>query len=518
MKPRTSILIVDDRPDGLLALEAALASPDYEIVKASSGKEAVALLFDRTYAVILLDVQMPGMDGFETARVIKQLNPSRDTPIIFVTAINKEAAHINRGYDAGAVDYIFKPLDPNVVRSKVKIFVELYEKNLKIREQADLLLEYQSQVTKTITDNATVALFMTDREGRVTFSNPAAEALTGYEAHEIHGSRLADILREEPQDGPPVCTSERLSEPIRECESVFTRKDHSRFCGSVSTSPLVQNGERAGAVVEIRDITEAKRAEESLREAANQLARSNRDLEQFAYVASHDLQEPLRKILSFSDRLKDPGLKEIGDRERDYFERMQGAAMRMRTLIDDLLNFSRVTVRESHFEEVDLGQVISEVLYDLEVRIKQTGAVVEVDPLPPIVANPSQMRQLFQNLISNAVKFAKKDEAPRIRVSWRRAVEGGFFEIVVEDNGIGFEEKYLDRIFKPFQRLHARTEFEGTGIGLAICQKILQRHGGHITARSAPGRGSSFVIGLPLLRIIDASTETPNKHASVSAD
>lgn len=241
---------------------------------------------------------------------------------------------------------------------------------------------------------------------------------------------------------------------------------------------------------------------------SQELARSNAELQNFANVASHDLQEPLRKIQTFGDRLKAKCNEALTDQGRDYLERMQNAAGRMQILIDDLLMFSRITTKAQPFVPVDLSQVVREVLSDLEVRIETTQAQVEVGAMPIIDAEPLQMRQLFQNLIGNALKFHQTVELPRVRVyshllhDQHLETEGvatpTLCQVVVEDNGIGFDEKYLDRIFSVFQRLHGRSEYEGTGMGLAICRKIVERHGGSLTAKSTPGQGATFIATLPI--------------------
>lgn len=247
---------------------------------------------------------------------------------------------------------------------------------------------------------------------------------------------------------------------------------------------------------------EHQQAEEKARAFAVELQRSNRELEQFASVASHDLQEPLRKIQAFGDRLQARCAAGLGDQGREYLDRMRSAAARMSTLINDLLAFSRVTTRAQPFVPVDLGREARAVVSDLEGRLHQTGGRVELGPLPTLHADPMQMRQLLQNLIGNGLKFHKPGEAPAVRVEGRLrpesgGPENGIWEITVQDNGIGFEEKYLDRIFELFQRLHPRNQYEGTGIGLAICRKIVERHGGTISARSTPGQGATFVVTLP---------------------
>lgn len=262
----------------------------------------------------------------------------------------------------------------------------------------------------------------------------------------------------------------------------------------------------------IEDITERKRAEEKLKAFSLKLERSNRELQDFASVASHDLQEPLRKIQAFGDRLKIKCGDRLSDEGRDYLERMQSAARRMQALINDLLVFSRVESKAQPCVPINLAEVAREVISDLEVHIEQTGGRVEVGALPTLEADPLQMRQLLQNLIGNALKFRRAGEPPVVRVhgvvlperrqrslpSAGDSSAGQLCQILVTDNGIGFDEKYLDRIFTVFQRLHGRDVYEGTGIGLAVCRKIAVRHGGDITARSAPGQGATFIVTLPL--------------------
>jgi signal transduction histidine kinase len=251
------------------------------------------------------------------------------------------------------------------------------------------------------------------------------------------------------------------------------------------------------------EVGERRRAEQKLQIFTRELERSNRELQDFAFVASHDLQEPLRKIQAFGDRLGSKFGPQLGEQGGDYLERMQSAAQRMHILINDLLTFSRVASKAQPFVMLDIGDTIGEVLCDLEVRIQQTGGSVEVGSTFPIEADPLQMRQLFQNLIGNALKFHRPGVPPVVKVVMDppEIAEGPGAEIcrvMVEDNGIGFDEKYLDRIFTPFQRLHSRAAYEGTGMGLAVCRKIVERHGGAITARSTPDVGTTFILNLPI--------------------
>jgi light-regulated signal transduction histidine kinase (bacteriophytochrome) len=265
----------------------------------------------------------------------------------------------------------------------------------------------------------------------------------------------------------------------------------------------------------VQDITERKQMEEALRESRDELElrvqertaelktymkkleESNQALQEFASIASHDMQEPLRKVSSFGNMLKQKYGDSIGEGGKDYLDRMLGATDRMQILLKSLLEYSRVTSRAESFKQVELSTIIREVLSDLEVRIASTGGEVQIGELPTIEADPTQMRQLFQNLIGNALKFHQDGEKPVVKV--HRSDDGsGAFKITIEDNGLGFEERYLDRIFAPFQRLHGRnSSYEGTGMGLAICKKIVERHRGSITAKSSPGSGAAFIITLP---------------------
>jgi light-regulated signal transduction histidine kinase (bacteriophytochrome) len=236
-------------------------------------------------------------------------------------------------------------------------------------------------------------------------------------------------------------------------------------------------------------------AEKILNEYSENLARSNRELEDFAYVASHDLQEPLRKIQAFGNLLESEYSDKIRGEGSEYLKRMQNAASRMSTLIEDLLAFSRVTTRQNPLEHISLNLIVGDVLGDLETRIQETNATIDVGALGKVVADPTHMRQLFQNLIGNALKFHKPDTAPAIKISG--VTKSGDIEIKVSDNGIGFEEKYMDRIFSVFQRLHDKKSYEGTGIGLAVCRKIAERYNGTITATSKKGMGSTFIVRFP---------------------
>lgn len=352
------------------------------------------------------------------------------------------------------------------------------------------------------------AIGFSDFGGNLIDVNDAYTDLTGYTKEELlDGKTFHQLTPPEYHQGDLEAVNKiiEFNQPA-ELEKEFIRKDGSRVPVSVTAYSVKGNdGSPIGLAAIIRDITERKAAEEQLKVFNRKLQQSNRELQDFAYVASHDLQEPLRKVQAFADRLGSKYADRLDETGLDYLQRMRNAAGRMQTLIQDLLAFSRVTTKAQPFAAVDLEKIAREVLSDLEVKIEETGAQVEVEDLPTVEADPVQMRQLIQNLVGNAIKFHPKNVTPVIRVSAQTNGNGNgangtnnhYCKITVKDNGIGFEEKYLEKIFTVFQRLHGRSEYEGSGVGLAVCRKIVERHHGTITAKSTPGKGASFIISLP---------------------
>ena len=338
--------------------------------------------------------------------------------------------------------------------------------------------------------------------------NRAAEQAFGHSRDKVLGTRPSDVLF------PPSLSAEHRSRIERYLEagegSMLGKRVEvtaSRANGDVFHAEMAMTiGQSNGAPVLtffVRDISPRKKAEEGQVRYAAELERSNRDLEQFAYVASHDLQEPLRKIRAFGDRLEMKCKDLLDETALECVSRMQNAAGRMQELIDGLLTLSRVTTRANDFEQVDLGEIVEQVVGDLEVQIERVHGRVEVGKLPTIQAEPLQMRQLLQNLIANALKFHRPEEPPVVKIEARyvlpreqrqsrKSLAEEKCRITVADNGIGFDQQYAERIFGIFQRLHPRDVYEGTGIGLAICRRIVEHHGGQISVQSTPGKGSTL--------------------------
>jgi PAS domain S-box-containing protein len=353
-----------------------------------------------------------------------------------------------------------------------------------------------ARASREILDTMADALFVIDAEGRIRVVNHAVHELLGWRDSDLLG-RAIDRLEELTGDETISRTLRDLAKrgAIRDQERRLRHADGHSVAVSVSISPIREQDVQEGAVVIARDIRARKRAEEELQSALRHLEQSNRELEDFAYVASHDLQEPLRKIQAFGDLLRSKHAAALPDQARDYIERMQSAAKRMQVLINDLLSFSRVTTKAQPFAPVDLAHVAAEVVKDLEIRLHDSGGQITLGAMPVIDADPLQMRQLLQNLAGNALKFHRPDVPPVVEIEG--AIEGDRCRLTVTDNGIGFEDKYAERIFTMFERLHGRTQYEGTGIGLAICRKIVERHGGEIRAHGKPGAGATFTVTLP---------------------
>ena len=372
------------------------------------------------------------------------------------------------------------------------------------RKRAEEATERDRNLLRTLVETIPDRIYAKDTEARFILNNAAHLSALGAKSQSDSLGKT-DFDFRAPEIASKCMTDDQ--QVLQSGKALHNREEQTRLADGapgwilVNKVPLRDpDGKIIGLVGISRDITQRKEADEKLRTYAEKLERSNRDLQDFAYIASHDLQEPLRKIQAFGDRLKAKYNDALGDTGRDYLARMFDAAARMQTLINDLLSFSRVTTKAQPFAPVDLDKILREVLSDLEVRIEQTQGKVESAPLGTISADALQMRQLFQNLIGNALKFHKPNEAPVIRIQSQRTQgdEEPQIEITFVDNGIGFDQKYADRIFVIFQRLHGRSQYEGTGVGLAVCKKIAERHGGTITAESKEGAGATFRVVLPI--------------------
>ena len=360
---RPNILIVDDRRENLLATEKVLKNLDAGIFKANSGNEALSLMLRHEFALILLDVQMPEMDGFEVAMLMRDHETMCGIPIIFVTAISKEEKYATQAAEIGAVDYIFKPINPDILKSKVKVYLDLY-----------------------------------------------------------------------------------------------VQREH---------------------ILKLNKI----------------LSQSNEELERFAYICSHDMQEPVRMMNSYGGMLEADSIDILNESSRKYLKFIISNAQRMQNMIHDILTFSRVGREEITIELVNCNAILRDVLAELDSVIREKNARIVSHDLPTFKTSPTLMRILLQNLIGNALKFQNGGKRPEISVEVDQ--EGSLWRFSVRDNGIGIDPKFHDRIFTIFQRLHRKEEYPGTGIGLSTCRKFIRLCGGDIGFESEPGEGSTFFFTLP---------------------
>ncbi len=391
--------------------------------------------------------------------------------------------------------------DADAKDAEIIALVEAFNKMTENLSNTLISRDYVENIFQSIGDAITII----NEEGRITTVNSATLNLLKYTKEELIGKHAGILFGEVIGEGDIRKIRYQLThgQGFDDLATAYVTKSQTQIPVIISGSLLTNRvGTEYDLVIVAKDITERKQQEEELQSIVIKLEQSNRELQDFAHIASHDLQEPLRKIMAFGDRLNSKYTEVLDDQGRDYLKRMRNAAVRMQFLIQGLLTYSRVTTKAQPFARVDLSAVKQEVLSDLEFRILETGGhIVETDKLPVVNADPLQMRQLFQNLISNALKFSRKGEPPLVKISCRSVSINGNgktrHEISIEDNGIGFEEQYADRIFGVFQRLHGRNEFEGSGIGLSICRKIVMRHGGDIAAKSTPGQGAIFIFTLP---------------------
>ncbi len=391
-------------------------------------------------------------------------------------------------------------------QGKTRGFVKI-TKDMTAVMNAEQALEQKDITLFSILDNMGEGVHVSDEQGNLVVINKKAEEILG----DVRGGTPDQWQKEYgifEMDGVTPYPKEKMAtwravhgENTDDMEQIIrNEKNPDGITISVLGRPLRDSkGNLMGGIVVFRDVTQKKKDEE-IRIRNKALEASNQEMQDFTFVASHDLQEPLRKVLSFGALLKDGYAEKLGEEGAGYIDRMQNAAHRMQTLITDLLDLTRVTSKARPFVMTDLNQSIREVLSDMETRIQECGATVDLDPLPVLEADPTQMRQLFQNLLGNALKFRRADVNPLIKIKARIMDPStrDLCRISIEDNGIGFDNQYKDQIFKVFERLHGRDEYQGTGIGLAICRKVVERHGGTITAEGRPGNGCVFSITLPL--------------------
>ena len=516
------ILIVDDNAQNIFSLKQLLELHKFKVDSAESGQEALKKILQNEYSLIILDVQMPDMDGFEVAEAISGYSKSKDIPIIFLSAINTHKKYIAKGYGSGGVDYVTKPFDPDILLLKVKTFYKLSEQHRRLNEMDKILraeievrkkvesdLQDRIEELKSTLESIPQMAFNTDESGKIEFVNERwSDYSTEQKAFpETEGVSIAQCILE------AIDSKNQFKQEVR-----IKRLDNNEFRYHILYfTPVKKDGVLFKWVGIFTDIHEQKMASEileqkvlsrtkQLNESNKRLEDSNNELQQFAFVASHDLQEPLRKIQVFSAMVREGAAMDKPE-NKIYLNKIAAAAERMRKMITDLLDFARPPELD-FFKKANLNKIIEEVLSDLEVKIKTLNAKIEVDKLGEFDMVPGQIKQLFQNLILNSLKFSRTGVTPVVSVTGEfiqeksfeapAKMKGNYYRISVSDNGIGFDEVYADRIFEIFQRLNQKDAYEGSGIGLSIVKKIIDRHHGLIKASGKKGEGSTFTFILPV--------------------
>ena len=532
--PPANILIVDDQDAKRLALASALETLGQNLVLASSGREALRLLLQDEYAVILLDVKMPGMDGFETAELIRSRAQTELTPIIFVTAYDRAEADMLGGYSLGAVDFIFSPVQAEILRAKVSVFVDLHLKTRTVQAHERRLRELEAQQARKAQDRlrresererrkaraemhklssaleqAAAPVYITDPDGVIEYVNPAFEAQTGYTREEILGQR-SRVLRPEPHD--PALYG-HIWEVLRRGEAyrgelASRRKDGTLFYEEKTFTPIKDEAGRITHFVATgHDVTERKRIEAELvalnaslearvQERTAQLEDVNTELEAFAHSISHDLRTPLRHIASFSTLLARDASSLLPDNSQRYLRIIQDSTRRMDDLILGLLEFARTGRQHLKFRPVDLGALVRDVQTLLQNECGDREIEWRIGELPVVQGDLTALRQVMTNLLSNALKYSRGRERAVIEL-W--STPGDHEHVIhVRDNGAGFNMAYEHKLFGVFQRLHSPDAFEGAGVGLSNVKRIVTRHGGRIWAEAKEDEGATFSFTLPL--------------------
>ena len=520
---RVNILLVDDQPNNLLALESILGEMGENLVRADSGRAALRALLEQEFAVILLDVQMPDLDGFETASLIRQRNKSRDTPIIFLTAINQSETHVYRGYELGAVDYIFKPLNPEALRAKVSVFVELFRKREQFKRQAQALARLSKQ-NQLILDAAAEGIVGLDSAGVAMFVNPAAARMLGRPAEGIAGRPLHPLLH---PSLPGVATCEvrrcRLAAALRgdvagsDIEESFFGEDGASFPVEYSASAMQDEaGRPIGMVLMFRDVTEKRAAalaaenERRYRESEAQ----NRAKDNFLATLSHELRTPMTSILGWVQFLRSG--EYTAEELADALHMIETSAQLQKRLIDDMLDVSRiilgkfqVELRPTHLAEVVEAAVTTARPDAAERGVRLTSSVDPADD-DLVEADAVRLQQVIGNILANAVKFTP----PGKQVDLRLERVGQKMRISVKDEGEGIDPGFLPYVFDRLRQGDASAKRSGLGLGLAIARHIIELHHGAISAESEGiGKGARFIVMLPLVK--EALEVAPRREPNI---
>ena len=487
---KANILIIDDISNNIYALENLLMTENRIFFKATSGDEGLKIALSKPIDLIILDVQMPEMDGFEVASMLKSNKRTKDIPILFASAEYKEQKNILKGLEEGAIDYLFKPLDPEITKAKVSMLI-------KLELQRKELVESNSALEKSaiLINNCLDIICTIDAE---TFKfdayNVAMTNVLGYSAEEITNQTLLFFLND--TDKEHIQQLKKSNEDTLSFETKIICKNQSFKW--LQWNIVVKGGKWFSNA---RNITERKikddeiiRLNLDLKENIQQLEMANKELESFSYSVSHDLRAPLRSVNNYAQMLEDSFASQMDEKSGKLLGNIKRNAFKMDALIDDLLAFSRLGRKAVQKQSINMTELIKHTYTELQAPL-QKGELI-IDTLPGIEADYNLLKQVVINLLSNAIKYSGKVEHPIIQVGFTEKENAIVY--FVKDNGAGFDMEYSDKLFGVFQRLHSTKEFEGTGVGLAIVKRIVEKHGGTVWAESKVGEGATFYFSLPV--------------------
>ena len=499
-----AVLLVDDVPESLRAMQQVIARADVVILTAHSGEEALEVMAANEVAVALVDVQMPAMDGFELARRMHSQPATRTVPIVFVTATGQNADTVRLGYDVGAVDFLFKPIDPRVLIGKVDVFVQLW------RQRRLLAAQVEALRLSAIAFETHESIVLTDAAARILKVNRAFEEITGYAESEVLG-RNPSLLQSGRQS---KAFYREIWDSLKrtgrwEGELWNRRRDGAEYCEWKRITAVRGHADRITHYVGVgMDVTQQKAAEEEVRrmhatlerrvdERTAALQSANAELAAFSYSVSHDLKAPVRAIDGFAQLLLVEEESRLSGDGRSYLQRIRGATSRMSALIEGLLTLSNIGRSALKRDWLDLGAIAQEVIAARLAGEPSRRMNVEIAAGLRAFGDAALVRVLLDNLVGNAFKYTVDRDPATLRVAASQVDGEPGFE--VRDNGIGFDMQYADKLFTPFQRLHSDSRYPGTGIGLATVARIVQRHGGRVVAEGAPGEGAAirFTLGRP---------------------
>ncbi|ABA24380.1 PAS/PAC sensor hybrid histidine kinase [Trichormus variabilis ATCC 29413] len=522
-EPKVNILLVDDKVENLLALEAILERLGANLVRATSGEEALRCLLHQDFAVILLDVQMPGMDGFETATLIRNRGRSRQTPIIFLTAFSTSDQMLFKGYALGAVDYLLKPIDANILTSKVTVFVELFKKTQAIQRQAAQLAAINAELRqseerfRSLSTCSPIGIFETDTAGCCKYTNPRYQAICGLDATESLDKRWLESVHPEDQERAIASWSTYIDQGGDYSDEFrFQTVDGSLRWVQVRSSPMLSgNGELLGHVGTLEDITARKQSEEIraqvIREqtARQEAEAANRMKDEFLAVLSHELRTPLTSMLGWSKILRAKKLDEKATaRALEAIERNANSQVQ---LIEDILDVSRIIRGQLrlNLSPVNLTTVVEAALEAVRPLADTKSMTINTAldyTLSPVSGDSARLQQIVWNLLTNAIKFTPKEGKVEIRLE---GISGGLSDdlthaqIQVIDTGIGIEREFLPKVFERFRQADSTTtrSHNGLGLGLAIVRHLVELHKGTILAESpGVGKGATFTVRFPLIQ------------------